>query len=105
LDLEATLGTAAHDPSRMYTDDGDVVYDDRGDVVECLDKRKGGCDGGVEFHLNPYSSSFKSYPRCSSHAGTWFDSLEAINNRYPDSPVAPSWFDESAAGERWDDDY
>ena len=89
----------------MYDDEGTLVYDDYGDPVECLDKRKGGCDGSVQFHLNPYSSSFKSYPRCASHAGTWFDSLESINRRYPDSSAAPSWFDPTAAGERWDDDY
>ena len=24
---------------------------------------------------------------------------------YPDSPIPPKWFDPTAAGERWDDDY
>jgi hypothetical protein len=30
---------------------------------------------------------------------------ERIEREYPDSPIAPAWFDETAAGEHWDSDY
>ena len=107
LDVEEVLApaSATKDPSRMYDDEGNVIYDEFGDPVECSDKRKGGCNGDVEFRLNPFTDSFKSYTRCQVHAEAWLDGLERINSRYPDSPVAPSWFDSANAGERWDDDY
>lgn len=73
---------------------------------DCLDwhgDEAGGCDGPVEYRM-PLSSSGRAFPRCESH---WQDRLkrqEEINERYPDSPIAPSWFDPSAAGERWNED-
>lgn len=30
--------------------------------------------------------------------------LDAINERYPDTPHAPSWFDPTYAGERWNEE-
>jgi len=70
---------------------------------------------------------YDEYPMSSVLAGqsrrTWldeFDSLEEAQAAYPNavfndagssyqplniSRIAPDWFDESYAGERWDDDY
>jgi hypothetical protein len=46
-----------------------------------------------------------SIPRCDAHWDERLRQDERIRNDYPDSPIAPSWFDPADAGERWDDDY
>jgi hypothetical protein len=71
--------------------------------LECLDGPDG-CSGDVEYRM-PLSSTGKPFPRCEKHWDERLDEQERINERYPDSPCAPSWFDESYAGERWDDEY
>jgi len=71
--------------------------------LECLDADDS-CRGSVEFRM-PLSGTGRSFPRCEKHWDERLEEQERIANAYPDSPVAPSWFDESAAGERWDDDY
>ena len=43
--------------------------------------------------------------RCDSHESEHQDVLDGISRRYPDSDVAPSWFDPTYAGESWNDDY
>jgi hypothetical protein len=51
------------------------------------------------------SATGRSFPRCAKH---WDERLEEHERHvadYPDSPVAPAWFDPAAAGERWDEDY
>ena len=62
------------------------------------------CAGTVEYRM-PLSATGNSYPRCEAHWSQRLDEHERISRDYPDSPIAPSWFDESAAGERWDEDY
>lgn len=75
--------------------------------LECLDEHPDadGCVGEVVYHSNPYSSSFKAWPRCEKHYDQYLTKMEGINQRYPDSPIPPSDFDPTYAGERWDDDY
>lgn len=75
-------------------------------VPECLDAGmgKGGCSGPVEYRM-PLSASGKSFPRCAMHWAERLAEHEQHVTVYPDSPIAPSWFDPAAAGERWDEDY
>ena len=70
---------------------------------ECLDAGPD-CKGPVEYR-HALSGTGRSFPRCDHHWSLRLDAQERINRDYPDSPIAPSWFDESAAGERWDEDY
>jgi hypothetical protein len=44
-------------------------------------------------------------PRCDLHWDKRLQREEELRKRYPDSPIAPSWFDPTIAGERWNDDY
>lgn len=53
----------------------------------------------------PLSATGRSFPRCEAHWEERLDRQAEINERYPDTPIAPSWFDPSYAGERWNDDY
>lgn len=61
------------------------------------------CEGPVEqrWSRSGYTSTF----RCEGHEMAHQDVLDGIAQRYPDSDVAPSWFDPTYAGERWDEDY
>jgi hypothetical protein len=61
------------------------------------------CEGLVEYRT-PLSSTGRSFPRCAAHWEARLDAQQRISEDYPDSPVAPPWFDPAAAGERWDDD-
>lgn len=71
---------------------------------ECLDRHKGGCDGEVE-GMPSLAGTGTIIFRCDAHWDARFEEQERIDEAYPDSPIAPSWFDESFAGERWDSDY
>lgn len=73
------------------------------ETLECLDGHDGECAGPVEYHQNPYSDSFKAWPRCDRHFDLYVERMQGIAQRYPVN--APSDFDPSYAGERWDDDY
>jgi hypothetical protein len=42
---------------------------------------------------------------CKYHTDKSYQRREELKERYPDSPIAPDWFDPTVAGERWDDDY
>ncbi len=42
---------------------------------------------------------------CARHAEAFWAARAEIDRNYPDSDCAPSWFDPSFAGERWEDDY
>lgn len=55
------------------------------------------CTGAIEIH--------NGAPRCQHHANEFWEKMNAISDAYPDSPIAPSWFDPADAGEHWDDDY
>ena len=72
-------------------------------VRECLDEVRGGCSG--EVLLRPsLTGTGMAIPRCDAH---WIKRLEKDEEDraiYPDSPIAPAWFDPTAAGERWDDE-
>lgn len=77
-------------------------------TIGCLDEFDSPCQGEVEFWL-ALSGSGESYPRCEGHYQTYVErvqpKIDEVRERYPDSSFAPSWFDSSYAGERWDDDY
>lgn len=72
-------------------------------TLRCLDQARGGCSGPVEWR-DPLTATGRSFARCEKHWDARLDEQERILERYPDSPVAPSWFDPAYAGERWDDD-
>lgn len=61
------------------------------------------CRGPVEFRM-ALSASGRPFPRCERHWLARLDVQDRINRDYPDSPIAPAWFDPSYAGERWDED-
>ena len=70
--------------------------------MECLDDYQGDCQGPVEYHCNPYSDSFKAWPRCAYHFDIYVDRMQDLAQRYPVN--APSDFDPLYAGERWEED-
>lgn len=73
------------------------------DDVTCIDSHGAiDCTGTVEYRF-PLSGTGKAFPRCDKHWGERLDRQRDINSRYPTH--APSDFDPSYAGERWDDDY
>jgi hypothetical protein len=69
---------------------------------ECLNDHDGRCRGPVEYRM-PLSGTGRSFPRCELHWEERLAEQERTNERYPQH--APSDFDPSYAGERWDDDY
>jgi hypothetical protein len=72
--------------------------------IECLDDPGGGgCHGPIAYRM-ALSGTGRSFPRCDGHWADRLDEQERIASRYPDSPIAPSDFDPSYAGERWDED-
>lgn len=71
-------------------------------MPDCLDGPDG-CDGPVE-HRQPLSATGRSFPRCDAHWAQRLVEQERIDAAYPDSPIAPDWYDPEAAGERWDDE-
>jgi hypothetical protein len=71
--------------------------------LECLNAGGDNCVGAVEYRM-ALTTSGKPFPRCEKH---WLERLkqhEKDQEKYPDSPLAPSWFDPTYAGERWDED-
>jgi hypothetical protein len=72
---------------------------------DCLDYRDdGSCRGVVEYHsVDPGRTG--AFPRCDQHWNERLDRRENSIERYENSDVAPDWFDTSACGERWNDDY
>lgn len=60
------------------------------------------CSGPVEMHS---LDGLKYWPRCRFHFAERMRSYENSIERYANSDVAPGWFDPTAAGERWDEDY
>jgi hypothetical protein len=97
--LAGNFAKAAGHPVGVAT----AVLDEYGEEVECLDDHgEGTCRGPVEYHsIDPGRTA--AFPRCEKHWGDRLKSRENSIERYENSDVAPSWFDESYAGERWDD--
>ena len=73
------------------------------DADECLNYGPDG-KGPVDYW---YSGGLngRSWPRCDFHGQERLRQHDESIEKYADSDVAPSWFDPSYAGERWDDDY
>lgn len=72
--------------------------------ARCLDTGDGACAGNVEYHSTDPGVR-PSFPRCARHWAARLVREAEYRVNYPDSPLAPAWFDPLAAGERWDDDY
>jgi hypothetical protein len=86
------------------SDDLRGTYDDQGYEHECLDERgEQTCRGPLQYRM-ALSGTGKSFVRCDKHWGDRLAMQDKINNRYPDSEFAPSDFDPTYAGERWNDD-
>lgn len=63
------------------------------------------CEGPVEYRLAPPGTG-RAFLRCESHDQRRWERYEKSDlERFAHSDVAPSWFDPTIAGERWDDDY
>jgi hypothetical protein len=62
------------------------------------------CRGPVEYRES-LTGTGTPIPRCDYHWNLRLDREDEHRRIYPDSPIAPAWFDPEAAGERWDDDY
>lgn len=74
------------------------------ETLECMDSHKSPCSGKVEYRMNLTGTGLQTL-RCDKHWEERLDFQEAHTAIYPDSPIAPDWFDPADAGERWDDDY
>lgn len=61
------------------------------------------CGGEVDRRFS--RSGMTSTIRCVECQMRHDDVLDGIAQRYPDSSVAPAWFDPTYAGESWDSDY
>lgn len=85
----------------------DPILDEYGDPLGCVDDYAANgnrpCSGTVEYRAVPGGSAVA---RCEAHFEARLERWENSDlERYADSDVAPSWFDPTIAGERWDDDY
>jgi hypothetical protein len=73
-------------------------------TLRCLQHDDEICEGEVE-KREPLSATGVWHPRCDFHWEERQDKQAKHLENYPDSPNAPAWFDPTAAGERWNDDY
>lgn len=69
--------------------------------IRCLE-HGADCSGPIEYRY-ALSSTGRSFPRCDYHWELRLQEQERIEARYP--ATAPSDFDPSYAGERWEGDY
>lgn len=82
--------------------EGDLFGSTPEEPLECLDIHPDDpCTDDVEMRMN--HDGTKWFPRCSHHYHAYLERMEEINRRYPYN--APSNFDPTYAGERWEDDY
>lgn len=72
------------------------------DDLVCLDDDEW-CAGPIKYRT-ALSPTGRSFPRCERHWELRLVEQERIQRDYPDSPTPPAWFDETAAGERWDEE-
>ena len=77
--------------------------------MDCFEHDNTADCAGEVFERMALSGSGMAYPRCDKGYDEYVErtqpALDRVRERYPDSPFAPSWFDPTFAGERWDDDY
>lgn len=74
------------------------------DGRSCLDEHKGDCKGEVLYHPS-IAGTGTMIPRCEHHYEKLLDWSDEYSKVMPDSNSAPAWFDPTAAGEHWGDDY
>lgn len=72
------------------------------EAPKCIDGHKGDCLGVTEYRES-LSGTGTPIPRCDHHWAERLDEQDLINERYP--TFAPSDFDPTYAGERWEEDY
>ena len=72
--------------------------------LRCLDDRGADDCGGTIEYRDALSSTGVRFARCDNHWEARLHEQERINDRYPDSPIPPSDFDPSYAGESWNDE-
>jgi hypothetical protein len=81
------------------------VEREHAEEMSCLDRSMGDaepCVGAVELR-DALSPTGRMFPRCDKHWKQRLDEQQGINERYPDSPMAPAGFDPAYAGESWED--
>lgn len=86
-----------------YTDGTFFDFDAPGPTEACLFFSQGKCSGGVTTVTS--RSGMTTSNKCQACQDDLNTRLDAVARRYPDSATAPSWFDPTYAGERWDSDY
>lgn len=69
--------------------------------LHCLDGPNE-CAGDVEYRVTPDRTDGKAFPRCEAHFTKRLESSSRILELT--SPARPAWFDESYAGECWEDE-
>lgn len=76
------------------------------ELIECIESPGGGekCGGDKPEYRFGYGLK-GSYVRCGKHFDAYMARAKASRRRYPDSDLAPTDFDPTYAGERWDEDY
>lgn len=67
----------------------------------CIDGPDG-CAGEVEWRTTPDRTDGRAFVRCEAHFALRLQSVERTLELT--SPVRAPWFDESYAGESWDED-
>lgn len=72
-------------------------------ILECLEDHRNNCRGETHFRMS-LSPTGVNHPRCDYHWAIRLKKQEEIDERYPDTPIAPANFDPTYAGERWDED-
>jgi hypothetical protein len=60
------------------------------------------CAGPIELRTTPDRTDGKHFARCEHHFDVRMESVARTLELT--SPARPAWFDESYAGERWDED-
>lgn len=71
---------------------------------DCLQYRDGECRGEVAFRPS-LTGTGTAIKRCDLHWERRLERDQEHRQVYPDSPIAPSWFDPTLIGEHWDSDY
>lgn len=74
------------------------------EVQKCLDEPQGNCVGPVVGRPS-YAGTGTTIWRCTAHDNAAYAKVQELRGKYPDSPSAPAWFDPTAAGESWDEEY